>query len=560
MISFGRLRARVQFATLLLLIMQGFGNKRLVKVDRFATEQNLMKLSQQGVLESGAREFISEESVGSLAEVIKGRQKSRWSEVIIGDIRVRIFNRKSIGAPRLVLDVEFGNPLNPLYYKSISSSDRCILLLGRHFRIHLRRVFERYLSRATYLSSESHTYFGGSRYFLGLSSSGIGELEVVLGYIAAFFSRGILGSRNAVGDYLLDLQENGNRYFMPENYMRNIFLTVLNDRFRGEEQGREGFRDLYGDLRMCASLGDWRSLTREYGHYFKRKIKRLDVYLSEERVSVQRLERVLRNSLRRVQRYRPGFDHLRYLTKTNPFSELAGGILQVSSSRVRNRLTLMFPMTGQLKKRLPEVSHFMDRILANNERIDGLLKRQEWISGFSHEFEFNSENMYTNLLLSFFSRRPLNSGQELPDFNPVDVVEVWLQLLSDSHSPQDPGHENRSGAVLGPTEPDSEFGNELARHLGIKHMVIVIYSDKPISIRGVDMLELSVKTREDRYWHLMRRWSSISYLIRRDLLPILGIKYLPQREDYYFSTKYVYDNIPPSLISYLSDSYPESGL
>ncbi|KAJ1605232.1 putative signal peptide-containing protein [Cryptosporidium canis] len=548
MISFGRLRVWAQFATLLLLIMHGFGNKRLVKVDRFATEQNLMKLSQQGVLESGAREFISEESVGSLVDVIKGRQKSKWNEVIIGDIRVRIFNRKNIGAPRLVLDVEFGNPLNPLYYKSISSSDRCILLLGRHFQIHLRRVFELYLSRATYLSSESHTYFGGSRYFLGLSSSGISELEVVFGYIAAFFSRSILGSRNAVGDYLLGLQENGNKYFMPENYMRNIFLTVLNDRFRGEEQGREGFRDLYGDLRMCANLGDWRSLTREYGHYFKRKIKRLDVYLNEERVSVQRLERVLRNSLRKVQRYRPGFDHLKYLTKTNPFSELAGGILQVSSNRVRNRLTLMFPMTGQLKKRLPEVSHFMNRILANNERIDDLLKRQKWISGYNHEFEFNTENMYTNLLLSFFSKRPLNSRQELPNFNPLDVVEVWLQLLRDSHSP------------LGLTEPDSEFRNELTRHLGIKHMVIVIYSDKPISIRGVDILELSVKTREDRYWYLMRRWSSISYLIRRDLLPVLGIRYLPQREDYYFSTKYVYDNIPPPIISYLSDSYPESGL
>lgn len=551
MVSFGGLKARVQLAVTILVLFQGLCNRKVAKVHRYASEQNFMQ---------GANgELISGEKVRSLFRLLRSGESSRRRELVVGDILIRVVAKRSMPLPRIVLDVEFGNQLNPLYYNSVSSSDRCLLLLGRHFQNHLRRVFEDYLSRASFLSTESHIYFGGSRYYLESGASGIRGVELSLEYIAAFFRRNPISSSRFLSNYLLDLQVNGNRHFMPDNFLRNVFLTVLNDKFRGDNREVEGLRDIYGDLKRCADVKDVRGFSRRYGHYFRRRLKRVELYFNKEGVSLSALERVIRNSFRKIPTSGVGFDHLRSLTRVNPFSELAGGVLQINSNRVANKVTLMFPMPDQLKKRIPEVSGVVDAVLTNNELISGFLSKQTWVSSFCHEFEHNDENGYVNLLLNFFSKRALNSKEELPDFNLTNLVEVWLRALNTSSlSPARQGGRGGGNGVLDPVESDSELANMLQKHLGIANMVIVIYSNRPITIKGTDILQLNAKINEDAYWYLVRRMHSFSYLIRRNLLPKLGIKYLVRKQDYYFSTKYVYNNLPSSLISYLQNIYSKS--
>ncbi|TRY52470.1 Uncharacterized protein CTYZ_00003149 [Cryptosporidium tyzzeri] len=552
--SLDKLKTRFQVLSIILLLIHGFCNKSLVeKQQKYATELNLMEFDQQERMEGEREEFISEERLSNLFSMLKRkRHNPNLNELIVGDIKIRIVSKKNINFPRIVLDVEFGNQLNPLYYNSISSSDRCLLMLGWHFRSHLRQIFQSYISRASFIMPEKHIYFGGTKYFFKSKKSSLKEIELILNYITAFFSKNNINSSNIVGNYLLDLQENGNRYFMPDNYMRNLFLTVLNDKFKGNYFQPEGFRDIYGDLKICSNIKNARSFAYKYGHYFKRRIKKMEIFLNKERINIHKLERVIRNSFRKIHNSMISFDHLKFLTKINPFSELAGGILQINSNRVNNKVTLMFPMLDQLRKRTSEVAKFLDKVLTKNTLIDSLFTNQKWILEYSYEFESNNENLYTNLLLNFISNRPLNSREELLRFNLTNMIEVWLQILNASNSNLG---SLRNNNILSSEEFDSQFESSLIKSLGIDNMVIIIYSNEPISIKGVDILNLNAKINEDRYWHFIRKLYSISYLIRRDLLPKLGIKYLVEKEDYYFGTKYVYNSIPSSLTRYFQWKY-----
>ncbi|XP_665099.1 hypothetical protein [Cryptosporidium hominis TU502] len=519
--SLDRLKTRFQVLSIILLLIHGFCNKSLVKKQqKYATELNLMEFGQQERMEGEKEEFISEERLSNLFSMLKRkRHNPNLNELIVGDIKVRIVSKKNINFPRIVLDVEFGNQLNPLYYNSISSSDRCLLMLGWHFRSHLRQVFQSYISRASFIMQEKHIYFGGTKYFFKSKKSSLEEIELILNYITAFFSKNIINSSNIVGNYLLDLQENGNRYFMPDNYMRNLFLTVLNDKFKRNYFQPEGFRDIYGDLKMCSNIKNVKSFAYKYGHYFKRRIKKIEIFLNKERINMHKLERLIRNSFRKIHNSMINFDHLKFLTKINPFSELSGGILQINSNRVNNKVTLMFPMLDQLRKRTSEVAKFLDKVLTKNTLIDSLFTNQKWILEYSYEFESNNENLYTNLLLNFISNRPLNSREELLKFNLTNVIEIWLQILNVSNSN---AGGLRNNNILSSEEFDSQFESILIKCLGIDNMVIIIYSNEPISIKGVDILNLNAKINEDRYWHFIRKLYSNSYLIRRDLLPKLG--------------------------------------
>ncbi|KAH8583786.1 uncharacterized protein ELE39_001532 [Cryptosporidium sp. chipmunk genotype I] len=553
--SLDKLKTKFQVLSIILFLIQGFCNRSLVKEQqKYATEQNLMEFGQQGRLEGESEEFISEEKVSNLVNLLKKkRHSSNFNELIVGDIKIRIVSKKNISFPKIVLDVEFGNQLNPLYYNSISSSDRCLLMLGWHFQSHLRQVFESYLSRASFIKSERHIYLGETKYYLESKKFSLKEIELILNYIAVFFSRNIINSSGIVRNYLMDLQVNGNRYFMPDNYMKNLFLTVLNDKFKGSNYQPEGFRDIYGDLKICSNIKNVRNFTKKYEHYFKRRIKKMEIFLNKERISTQKLGRIIRHSFRKIHTSKINFDHLKFLRKTNPFSELTGGILQINSNRVNNKVTLMFPIIDQIGKRAPEVVQFLDKILTKSALIDTLFTKQKWILEYSYEFENNSENMYTNLLLNFISNRPLNSSEELLKFNLTNIIEIWLQILNTSNL--NIRNLRKSNEMLDPDESDSQFESILIKCLGIDNMVIIIYSNKPISIKGVDILNLNAKIDEDRYWYFIRKLYSISYLIRKYLLPKFGIKYLLQKEDYYFGTKYVYNNVPSSLIRYFQWKY-----
>lgn len=551
--SLGGMKTKFQALSIILLLIQWFNNKNFVKKQKYATEQNLMEFSQQEILDTGDEEFISEEKVNNLIRLIKKkRNNSGLNELTVGDIKIRIVSGKNINSPKIVLDVEFGNQLNPLYYNSISSSDRCLLMLSRHFQTHLRQVFETYLSRTSFLMPESHIYFGISKYYLFPKKSSLEEIEFILNYIAVFFSRNIINSINFVESYLLDIQTNGNRYFMPDNYMRNLFLTVLNDNSRGNHKRSDSFKDIYGDLKMCANIKNMRNYIKKYGHYFKRRIKNVDIFLSKRRINPQKLERIIHRIFRKIHSSKVGFDHLKILTKINPFSRLTRGVLQINSNRVENKVTLMFPLHYQIKERTTEISQILDNILTNNMLIDGLLTKQRWILDYYYEFEHNNENMYTNLLLNFVSDKSLNSREELLIFNLVNLIEIWLHILNTSYLNTMNLNNNSRSNLVG---SDSQLKSILSKCLSIDNMLIIIYGNKPISIKGVDMLNLNPKTNEGWYSHFTRILYSISYLIRRDFLPRIGLKYLVQKEDYYFSTKYVYGNIPSPIIKYLQQKY-----
>ncbi|OII74386.1 uncharacterized protein cubi_01230 [Cryptosporidium ubiquitum] len=549
------MNTKFKLLSIILLLIQRFSNKNLVKKQKYATELNLMEFGQQGILDGGSEEFISEEKLNNLIGLLKKkRYNSKLNEITVGDIKIRIVSRKNINFTKIVLDVEFGNQLNPLYYNSISSSDRCLLMLSKHFQIHLRQVFENYLSRTSFLSSESHVYFGVSKYYLEPKKSSLKEIELILNYVSIFFSRNIINSSNILVNYLLDLQINGNKYFMPNNYMRNLFLTVLDDKFRGNSNKADSFRDIYGDLKMCANVKNVKDFTRKYGHYFKRRIRNVEILLNKEKINIHKLERIIHHTFRKIHVSKIGFDHLKILTKINPFSEITKGILQINSNRVDNKVTLMFPLLYQFNKRTSEITQILDSILAYNNTLIDSLTKQKLVLNYNYEFEHNSENMYTNLLLNFILDKSLNSREELLIFNLINLIEIWLEILNASYLNKT---SLSSKNILNSVEPGLQFENTLFKCLSIDNMVIIIYSNKPISINGVDILNLSVKINENKYWYFIRKLHSISYLIRKHFLPKLGIKYLMQKEDYYFSTKYVYNSIPSSLIRYFQQKYPK---
>ncbi|KAF7456969.1 hypothetical protein HWI79_2472 [Cryptosporidium felis] len=505
------------------------------------------------LLETRPPEVNSKEKLWTFVSLlVKTKNKSSDSvEFLVGNIHIKL-TYEEVEAPKIVFDVEFGSQVNPLYYNSLSSSDKCLLLLSRHFQIHQRGIFEEYLSRISNLITERHLYAEKTRYFVEPKRADVKELKLTLDYISAFFSSNLLRREKMISKYLLNLQVDGNQHFMPDNFMKNLFLTVLNDNFRDKSSEMEGFRDIYGEVKECASgIRDRRVFSKDFNHFFRSRPERVEILVNKNFVGLKKMETLVKRSFRRIKVPNSGFNHLKALTRRNPFAALTEGILQVNSNRVTNRMTLLFPVVGEMRGNQSKLVGYIKQIINGSELFKNYCKGQTWVSNLDFDLEYSRENGYSNIMLNLESKWSLNSRERVQKFNLIQTLEVWLQAVNQVSRNTSLGIKGSNGSSSGPSLSEQKLENQLSRYLGVENMVIILYSNEPISIKGTDILKLNSKMKEGKCWYFLRMFYSVLYLIRRDLLPKFGVKYIKQRQDFYFGTKYIYEKLPSSISGYL---------
>ncbi|KAH8739920.1 hypothetical protein FG386_001737 [Cryptosporidium ryanae] len=567
------------------LLIRGFSHKNLLERMKTNVEnKSLEQILTEKMVEKEDYELNSKlrRIIGTLESKVNTKKK----DLTVGDnTKVRIERRNNARSIALNLEVGFGSSKNPMYYTNIDEKIKCSMLLGLHFRKYMINLFESHLEKLNSVFTESHIYFGSDRYHLELREPNVATLGDTLKHISNFFMDFIMGN-SFLSEYFLELETKGNIYFLPENIMRETFLSIINT----QSEYKYG-NDLYGKIKTCVHGLSSEVLVDIYSDSFERRLKNMEIIVnSQSKVSINLAAKLVRTYFRRQReekRGKEGFSEGKVTkrrelsilsTHSHPYSVLTKRIVQISSSRMGNKLVLMFPIKNHTYFQKYKVSKFLESVITKNSDFKRALRKYSWIDKVSYQFEYNQDNGFSNLLVIFHSNERLNADGHPDKFNLVQLLELWLKnlllvrkdvldkeenlksyLLSYNNSANQKKRAKLSNGESGFMKTGKNANSFLIRRilssLSLNNTIIIIYSNKEICIKGRDIINMNTKLKESHYQYFLRKCRRFSYLIRKKVLPILGLKYIHYNEDYYFSTKFLSQKVPTSILKYLSEKY-----
>ncbi|KAH7648949.1 hypothetical protein FG379_001318 [Cryptosporidium bovis] len=574
------------------LLIRGFSHKNLV--ERMKTNINVNNLEQISIDNMVNKEnFKLNNKLKQIIETLENKVKAKQKQVTVGDnTKIRMVKRNSIPSIILDLEVDFGSSKNPMYYGNIDKKLKCSMLLSFHFRKYMINLFENHLEKLNSVFTESHIYFGSDRYHLELRNPNIENLSDTLKHISDFFMSFVINS-NFLSEYFLELKNKGNIYFLPDNIMKETFLSIINT-----QSGHEYGNDIYRKIETCVHGLDVESFTNSYGNSFNRRLKNVEIVLDKQsKLNINFVAKLVKSHFRRRKEVEHDKNSLSKSTETNngklnimdthshPYSVLTKKILQISSSRMGNKLVFMFPIKNHTYFQKYKVSRFLEEIITKNGDFKKSLDKYPWIDKISYQFEYNIDNRFSNLLIIFHSNEGLNAEEHPDKFNLVQLLELWLKNLLVAKKKVFEGEKNQKNYLLSyhtpvnqkkrnksngdETEPEvnpksvnnseksSNFylARRILSNLSLSNTIIIIYSNKEIGIKGRDIVSMNARLKENRCQYLLRKCRRFSYLIRKKILPIFGLKYIKYNEEYYFSTKFLSQKVPKSILKYLREKY-----